>query len=241
MKHYGLIGHPVAHSFSPSYFKRKFQSLNIEASYEAIDLKDIADIEALVTSKAWDGFNITIPHKASIVPYLKQISAEAMAIGAVNTVKVTENGWFGYNTDYIGFMRSIQPVLKPEDQNALVLGDGGAAQAVKFALKQMNISYQTVTRNGLLKFSELHPSHVRDVQLIINTTPLGTYPATELYPDIPYEAITKKHLLYDLVYNPEETSFLRKGKAMGARVMNGIEMLSIQADESFNLWNGTAQ
>lgn len=237
MKRYGLIGYPVSHSFSPAYFQTKFQELNCEASYEAIAIQDIKEINALVDAKGWSGFNVTIPHKISILPFLKEISQSANAIGAVNTVSVTKAGWYGFNTDWIGFTHALLPLLKPEDKSALILGEGGASQAVKYALKRLNINFQSVSRNGPLKFKDLHPSHIKQVQLIINTTPLGTYPLVEGFPDLPYEAITKQHLLFDLVYNPQETLFLLKGKALGARVLNGLEMLQKQADESFNIWN----
>ncbi len=233
---FGLIGHPVAHSFSPSYFKQKFAVLGLPYSYEAKDLESLSDVKSMVRAWNWRGFNVTIPHKQGIMPFLDEVDKDASAIGAVNTVSVVNNQWKGFNTDHIGFGRTLDSLRTPEDRSALILGDGGAAKAVKYALEQRGITYQIVRRSGDLDYDQLHPNHIRAHQIIINTTPLGMSPKEAEFPPIPYEAITPQHLLYDLIYHPAETAFLRKGRLLGARTINGESMLHLQADESWQIW-----
>lgn len=185
------------------------------------------------------GLNVTIPYKEQVLPYLDSLDDAAKAIGAVNTIVIQNKKLKGFNTDYIGFTQSIQPLLLPTDTHALVLGNGGSAKAVAYALQQLGIQHQQVSRQpnqGHLLYSDLTPSIVGQHTIIVNCTPLGMFPHLEQCPDIPYEAITAQHLLFDLIYNPPETLFLQKGRLAGARTKNGLEMLHLQADEAWRIW-----
>lgn len=244
-KLYGLIGYPLGHSFSAKYFAEKFQKQNIDAAYQNFAIENIDLLpEVLNANPTLQGLNVTIPYKQQILPFLDEIDESAQRIGAVNVVcvKHTANGikLIGHNADVIGFKNSISPLIKPHHAKALVLGTGGASKAVIDGLHQLNIATQYVSRTkkgDILAYSDLTPEIIEDFKVIVNCTPLGMYPKTDTAPDIPYNCITEEHLLYDLVYNPEETLFLRKGKEHGATVKNGLEMLHLQAEASWNFWN----
>jgi shikimate dehydrogenase len=241
MRTYGLLGYPLSHSFSQSYFTKKFIEEGLEeVEYKNFSLPTIKDVELILTNKNLCGFNITIPYKKLILPYLHEANPTVIAMGACNCVKIINNQLWGYNTDVIGFEKSVKPYLKPHHKKALILGTGGAAAAVEFVLKKNNISYQFVSRTAsetTLAYQQLTEQIIAEHSLIINTSPLGQYPAIEASPNIPYQYIGTQHHLFDLVYNPEETSFLQKGKAQGATIQNGYNMLVIQAEESWEIWN----
>ena len=246
MKKLGLIGYPLGHSFSKTYYLNKFEQENIhDIDYDLYPMEDISSFETLYThDTAYAGFNVTIPHKQEVMRYLTELSAEAAEIQAVNciTIKHQEGKVIlkGYNTDAYGFQHSLAPLLQPQHTHALVLGNGGAAKAVCYALKQLGITYQLVSRskeNGDITYTELNQDVLDSHKLIINCSPLGTYPNVEACPAIPYEFIGPAHLLYDLIYNPEETTFLRKGKEQGAAIKNGYEMLVLQAEQNWAIWN----
>lgn len=237
MRHYGIIGFPLLHSFSAKYFSEKFAREHIDAEYALypIGIEDFRlKIEDLLSSL--DGFNVTMPYKQTIIPYLDRLDETAQAVGAVNVV----HRRVGYNTDCIGFMESMRPLLRAEDKEALVLGTGGASKAVCYGLKQLGINPTLVSRTpkeGMLGYQDLTKEVIEAHSIIVNSTPLGMLPNIDSCPEIPYEWITARHLLFDCVYNPEETLFLRKGKAQGARVRNGMEMLTGQAQAAWKIWN----
>lgn len=260
MKKYGLIGFPLSHSFSKKFFTQKFLDENITDSvYDLYTLEHIKDLQDLLdVHPDLCGLNVTVPHKKHVLKYLDWIEHDARNAGAVNCIRVIKQSPLsaafsgdvgieghdfrleGFNTDLYGFEMSLKPLLKSHHTDALVLGDGGAAQAVKCVLQNLEINYRIVTRkahgNNLL-FKDLKPSDIKAHTLIINTTPLGTAPNEDEFPPIPYEAITDDHLLYDLVYNPPQTMFLRKGAERGATPKNGYEMLVLQAEKSWEIWN----
>ncbi len=242
MKHYGLIGKLLKHSFSKDYFINKFEKEVVFADYSLCELDMINNVENIFARK-WNGLNVTIPYKEQIIPFLDELDELAATIGAVNTIRFTQKDgkrWLkGYNTDAIGFQQTLQPLLLPHHTQALVLGTGGASKAVVYVLDKLKISYLYVSREagvGKLSYDELDAEIIDTHKLIINTTPLGMFPKSESYPDIPYRAIGSKHLLYDLVYNPEKTLFLSKGEAQGAVIKNGLEMLVKQADAAYSIW-----
>ncbi len=240
MKKYGLIGYPLKNSFSANYFNHKFTQLGIEASYTNFPIADINELPELLKSQPnLEGFNVTIPHKQSIIPFLDELSEEAKQIGAVNTVRVVNGKLIGYNTDTYGFEQSILPLLKPWHQHALVLGNGGAAQAIVFVLKKLGFNYHLVSRDPEkgITYDELDKPFIRAHQVIINCTPLGMYPNANESPTIPYEYITALHLAYDLIYLPEETLFLSNCKAQGAITKNGLQMLHLQAEKAWKIWS----
>lgn len=247
MRLYGLIGCPLSHSFSAKYFAKKFAEENIsDADYRLFPLENISEVTSLIELQPdLQGFNITIPYKVTILPYLNHITEAAKSIGGVNCVKIERNFTrvilTGYNTDVYGFRQSLQPALKLHHTNALVLGTGGAARAVCYTLKELGIHYTLVSRSGekesILNYSQLTEDILSDNLLIINTTPVGTYPAIGNCPDIPYQFLSTRHLLFDLVYNPAETLFLRKGREAGATTHNGSKMLELQAEKSWEIWN----
>ena len=237
MHHYGIIGYPLEHSLSAKLFNEKFAAEGIEAEY---DLYSVPDGKwSLVIGNlldTLDGFNVTYPYKQTIIPYLNELDESAKAIGAVNVVYQHK----GYNTDSIGFLASIRPLLRPFDKQALVLGTGGASKAVCYALHRLGIAPTIVSRTpqqGAITYKDLTAEVMQQHTLIINCTPLGMFPDVDSYPPIPYETISAQHLLYDCVYNPEETLFLRKGKTQGARIKNGMEMLKEQAKAAWEIWN----
>ena len=237
MRHYGIIGFPLHHSFSAKYFNEKFATERIDAEYslyptgkEDLRLK----IEDLLSSL--DGFNVTLPYKQAIIPFLDRLDETAQAIGAVNVVYQR----VGYNTDCIGFWESMRPLIRNYDQQALVLGTGGASKAVCYGLHKLGIAPTLVSRTpkeGQLGYTDLTPEVMANHTIIVNCTPLGMYPEVDHCPDIPYDRITARHLLYDCIYNPEETLFLRQGRAQGAQTKNGMEMLTGQAKAAWKIWN----
>jgi shikimate dehydrogenase len=243
MKTYGLIGFPLSHSFSKGFFADKFVKEGIaDCNYESFPLPAITDLPGLISNTAGlSGLNVTIPYKETVIPYLDELDAAAMQIGAVNCIRFTPDGRkVGYNTDVIGFRRSLEPLLKDYHTRALVLGTGGAAKAVQYVLDSLQIPYQLVSRKpnpGTISYYSIDDMVIATHTLIINTTPLGMYPNVNDAPELPYELLSSQHLLYDLVYNPEVTTFLKRGAIRGATTKNGYEMLVLQAEASWDIWN----
>lgn len=244
MRHFGLIGYPLGHSFSKKYFTEFFEKGNIDAQYDSYPLENIREFSALIEQTDFTGLNVTFPYKQQVMQFLDELDETAAAIGAVNVIKfIRENGKTilkGYNSDTIGFENAILPFLKTHHKKALILGTGGASKAVVFTLKKLKIQTTYVSRqssNGILGYEDINKIIINDNLLIINTTPLGMYPKTDECPNIPYEFVTDKHLLYDLVYRPDETLFMKKGREAGAIAVNGIEMLYGQAGAAWEIWN----
>lgn len=245
MKTFGLIGYPLGHSFSKSFFENKFKNEHIDAQYLNFEIPTIADLtEVLHQHPNLMGFNITIPYKQDIISFLSDITPEAKAIGAVNVVKIerdqTEIKLIGHNSDIYGFVESLKPLLKPQHTKALVLGTGGASKAVIHGLESLGISYQYVSRkhsSNCISYDEISPLILQSYKLIINCTPLGMHPHIEDKPALDYSYLTAEHLLYDLVYNPEQTAFLKEGIQRGSTVKNGLEMLHLQALKAWDIWN----
>jgi shikimate dehydrogenase len=244
MPRFALIGKKLGHSWSKQWFTQKFSNPEWEG-YEYINLEtdSIAEIRDLVHQYKLDGMNITIPYKRSVLPFLDGCTEEVEKIGAVNTVKVFGDGKLvGYNTDVFGFEKSITPLLQSHQNKALILGTGGASQAVKFILQKLNISFQMVSRTNenenesALTYADLTATLISEYTIIINTTPLGMHPNLESCPDIPFEGIEKGHLIFDLVYNPTETLFLKKARLQGAKTKSGEEMLHLQAERALEIW-----
>jgi len=237
MKTFGLIGKNLSYSFSSSYFNEKFFKEEItNTKYLNFELNDISEFPQLIKKQNLSGLNVTLPYKESIIPFLDELSESAKSIGAVNTIQIANGKLIGHNTDIIGFKQSITPLLAGRN-TALILGDGGAAQAVKFVFNQLNISHKTINRNSSFDYSDITSQIIDFNTIIVNATPLGMIPKIKNYPKIPYELLTEKHLLFDLIYNPKETLFLRYGRANNACTKNGLEMLQIQAETSWNIWN----
>ena len=242
MRLYGLIGYPLTHSFSKDYFTRKFQKERIEnCQYENFQLKNIEDL-AKIINKYPDllGFNVTIPYKESVLSFLNERTEIVKQTGACNCIKIENGKLTGYNTDVIAFEKSLLNKLRPEHRNALILGTGGAAKAVEFVLKKNRIGYKYVSRNHLvdtITYDQLTPELLKENQLIINTTPVGMYPNVNEFPSLPYDAIGPSHFLFDLIYNPDKTVFLKKGEEKKAIIQNGFDMLVYQAEESWKIWN----
>ena len=237
MRIFGLLGKRLSHSFSSSYFNEKFFKEEItNTKYLNFELNDISEFPQLIKKQNLSGLNVTLPYKESIIPFLDELSENAKSIGAVNTIQIANGKLIGHNTDIIGFKQSITPLLAGRN-TALILGDGGAAKAVKFVFNQLNISYKTINRNNSFDYSDITLQLIDFNTIIINTTPLGMIPEIKNYPKIPYELLTEKHLLFDLIYNPKETLFLKYGRANKACTKNGLEMLQIQAETSWNIWN----
>ncbi|MEE9372439.1 MAG: shikimate dehydrogenase [Saprospiraceae bacterium] len=240
MRTFGLIGYPLTHSFSPRYFKDKFKKEGVlNSEYKTFELNSINDFENLLIKTNPVGLNVTIPYKKDIIALLDHLSPEAKRIGAVNTIKIENDIRTGYNTDIYGFQHSLLNLVGNNiPKNALILGTGGAAQAIQYVLEELDICYHNVSRKlGFLKYSDLDEAIIKSHALIINTTPLGTYPKSKTYPKIPYDFITKDHVLHDLVYNPPVTEFMKRGKKAGAKVKNGLEMLHLQAEKAWEIWN----
>ncbi|MBR4147564.1 MAG: shikimate dehydrogenase [Bacteroidales bacterium] len=237
MKHYGLIGHPLGHSFSKTYFTAKFETEGLDCDYQNYDLEDIS----LIKQSNLNGFNVTIPYKEDIITYLDKLDEVAAEVGAVNTVRVLPNGkLIGFNTDVIGFESLIPHSSLLIPHSSLILGTGGASKAVQYVLKKHGIDFQLVSRDakkGDYTYDQLTPEIVKDHLLIINSTPVGMAPHIDALPDIPYDAITPNHTLIDLIYNPEITLFLRHGEEQGATTINGLAMLHAQAEASWKVWN----
>lgn len=242
---YGLLGKNISYSFSSGYFSKKFSNLELKNhEYHNFDLEKIEDFKTLILANAQDlkGLNVTIPYKQAIISHLDEIDEKALEIGAVNTIKFTKNGNLkGFNTDVFGFRKSLEPLLEAQHSKALILGTGGAAKAVAFVLQKSRIEFLYVSRNPKnekeISYKELNETMLKTHLLLINCTPLGTFPETEKSPDIPYQFIGKGHLLYDLIYNPSVTTFLSNGKKRGANIKNGLEMLQLQAEKSWEIWN----
>jgi len=242
MRQFGLIGYPLSHSFSKKYFTEKFQHEGIPGcAYENYPIASINELNnVLHGAPAPEGLNVTIPYKESVLPFLHYQSEVVREIKACNCIKISNGRLSGYNTDVTGFEISLREQLQPHHRNALILGTGGAAKAVEWVLRKLGISYQYVSRQekqSALGYEQVTPALLENTQLIINTTPLGMYPAVDNFPPIPYEALGHQHYLFDLVYNPARTLFLQKGEARGASVKNGQDMLVIQAEESWRIWN----
>lgn len=242
MRKFGLIGYPLGHSFSKKYFTEKFEREEIEDSvYELYPLENIEDVRLLFeVEKNLNGLNVTIPYKESIINFLDDLDTATQQIGAVNCIKITGIEKTGYNTDWLGFRDSLKPHLQKHHTKALILGTGGSSKAVAYALKQLNINYTFVSRSkkgNCLSYDVLDKTHMNENFIIINTSPLGMYPEVATYPFIPYQFISKQHLCFDLVYNPEETVFLQKAKQQGALIKSGLEMLQLQAEYAWKIWN----
>lgn len=245
-KIYGLIGFPLTHSFSKTYFNNKFESENINAEYLNFEIPDIGDLmEVVAEYPDLCGLNVTIPYKEQVIPYMDEMDADAAAFGAVNVIKfIRSKGddlrFKGYNSDIVGFSDSIRPLLTPYRDKALVLGTGGASKAVVRGLQNLGVESQLVSRSkkeGVITYGEIDAEIMATHKIIVNTTPLGMYPHVDECPDIPYGLLTPQHLCYDLLYNPDVTLFMKRAREMGAEVKNGLEMLLLQAFESWRIWN----
>ena len=242
---YGLLGYPLGHSFSRNFFNNKFEAENIDAEYMNFEIPDINMLNEVISEHYnLKGLNVTIPYKEQVIPFLDEIDNDAANIGAVNVVKIIrENDKLklkGYNSDIIGFCDSISPLLKPHMKKALILGTGGAANAVYYGLKKLGIEAQFVSRkrnDKAISYMDITQKIIDEHHVIVNTTPLGMYPNVDESPDIPYELLTDKHLCYDLLYNPDETLFMKNAKVYGAETKNGLEMLLLQAFASYEIWN----
>ncbi len=244
MRKFGLIGRNISYSFSQNYFSIKFKDENIlDATYQNFDIQSINQFKKeILATDHLAGLNVTIPFKEEIIPLLDKVDKKAKKIGAVNTIKITKKGKTkGYNTDCYGFKKSLKPLLKKQHKNALILGTGGASKAIAYVLKQLNIDYKFVSRsasnNADYTYSDLNQELINNHQIIINCTPVGTYPKVDQAPDIPYQFITSNHILYDLIYNPSTTLFLQEGKNKGATIINGYDMLVFQAEKAWKIWN----
>lgn len=249
MDKYGLIGFPLGHSFSINYFNQKFADEGIDATYENFEIQTIDLLpEVLDSNPELRGLNVTIPYKEKVISFLDSISPEARAIGAVNVIRVTHEGkrtiLKGFNSDVIGFTQSIEPMLEKCHKKALILGTGGASKAVNFGLRSLGLETVYVSRYerpGTTQYSKITPDIIKEYNVIVNCTPCGMYPHTEECPALPYEAMDSHTILYDLIYNPDNTLFMKKGAERGANVKNGLEMLLLQAFASWEFWNGKEQ
>ena len=245
MDKYGLIGYPLGHSFSKNYFNEKFENEGIDAQYINFEIPSIENLtEILDSNPELKGLNVTIPYKEKVISYLDVVSPEANAIGAVNVIKVEHRGedvyLKGYNSDVIGFTKSIEPYIEPYHKKALILGTGGASKAINFGLKSLGLETVFVSRYerpGTIQYEKITPEVIQEYNVIVNCTPVGMYPHVDECPELPYEAMDSHTLLYDLIYNPDETLFMKKGKEHGATVKNGLEMLLLQAFASWDFWH----
>jgi len=245
MRKFGLIGYPLGHSFSKRYFAEKFSRENISnCLYDNYPLTNISQLTDLIRDINLEGLNVTIPYKSEVMRFLDRIDPEARVIGAVNVIKIKRTtgkiSLTGFNSDITGILETLKPVLSPEIKNALVLGTGGSSKAVCHVLNKINVRYILISREkkaGCITYSDLSPQIIRNARLIINTTPVGMYPETEGKPDIAYDLLGQNHILFDLVYNPEITAFLKMGKERGCTVLSGLRMLYSQAERSWEIWN----
>ncbi len=245
MKKYGLIGYPLEQSFSQKFFAAKFKNETINAEYLNFELESIGEFpEIIEDNETLKGLNVTIPYKERVMPFLTELDSEAEKVGAVNTIKICEKYGkpclTGFNTDVYGFEETLKPYIKPHHTKALILGTGGASKAVRYVLNKLGIGFELVStkqRKGTIGYADITDDIIIDHKLIINTTPLGMSPNTNGFPDLPYKAITTEHLLYDLIYNPAETVFLKNGKNNGATTVNGEAMLKKQAEKAWEIWN----
>ena len=246
MDKYGLIGYPLGHSFSISYHNQRFADEGINAKYFNFEIPSIDDLAAIISKNPeLKGLNVTSPYKQKVMPFLDYISPEARAIGAVNVIRIVHKGkevsLRGYNSDVIGFTQSIEPMLESYHKKALILGTGGASKAVAYGLKSLGIDSVYVSRYqrpDTIQYEQITPDVVQEYNVIVNCTPIGMFPKTEECPQLPYEALNERNILYDLIYNPDETLFMRKGARNGANVKNGLEMLLLQAFASWEFWQG---
>ncbi|MBC3847237.1 shikimate dehydrogenase [Winogradskyella echinorum] len=240
---FGLVGRNISYSFSRSYFADKFKGENLPHSYVNFDLQSIYELDEIIKNTPnLKGLNVTIPYKEDVIPILDSLNKRAKKIGAVNTIRITRyQKLIGYNTDYYGFKNSLKPHLKEHHKRALILGTGGASKAIAYALKKLKIDFDYVSRSQKegVKFlySDLTDEIISSYTIIINCTPIGTFPDVNECPDIPYDAISEHHILYDLIYNPAQTKFLSCGDIKGATTINGSEMLKLQAEKSWEIWN----
>ena len=241
MDRYGIIGFPLGHSFSRAFFTEKFHKEHIDAEYVNFEIPSAHLLPEIVRSNPHlRGLNVTLPYKEAVIPMLDSMSDEAREIGAVNVIQVREGRLKGFNSDIIGFMGSLRPLLKPWHQHALVLGTGGASRAIRVGLERLGLDWTYVSRTaaeGRLTYAALTPEVMEHFQVIVNCSPVGMFPKVDACPDIPYHLLSPRHLLYDLVYNPEETLFLKRGAQQGATIKNGLEMLHLQALASWEFWN----
>lgn len=241
-KIFGLVGRNISYSFSSGYFANKFEKKGLDNYvYTNFDIEDIRQLPEIISdNKRLKGLNVTIPYKEEVIPLLDKLSKNAAIIGAVNTIKISKKGLKGYNTDHYGFRKALKPLLQPHHRKALILGTGGASKAVAFALRKMKIEYDFVSRTAIeviFSYESLDREVFDDYQIIINTTPLGTFPNVDKCPPLPYHLFTDKHIAFDLVYNPAETAFLKHAAQYGAVTKNGYDMLVYQAEKAWEIWN----
>lgn len=236
---YGLLGKNISYSFSKKYFTEKFKKLNISdySEYNLFDFNNLDQINSLFNLKNLIGFNVTIPYKEKIIPYLDDLSNEAKQIKSVNCVHIIQNKKIGYNTDFIAFEKSLIKIINQNHKTAIVLGDGGVSKTICYVLKKLKIQYLVVSRKGLLNFKNLKKEHFEKYLIWIQTTPVGTFPKIEEILDIPTMFFNSKHIVYDLIYNPNETKLMKKAKKQGSIIKNGLEMLHLQAEASWKIWN----
>lgn len=241
MDKYGIIGNPLGHSFSKGFFTEKFAKEGIDAQYLNFQIPEIGKLtDVLKENPELRGLNVTLPYKTEVIPFLDELSDEAREIGAVNVVQVRNGHLKGFNSDIIGFTQSIQPLLKPHHRKALILGTGGASRAIRVGLTRLGLEWKYVSRTpreGMITYDEITADVIREYEVIVNCSPVGMYPKVDESPAIPYEFLTPDNLLYDLVYNPETTLYMKKGALQGAVIKNGLEMLYLQAIASWNFWN----
>lgn len=242
MKTYALIGSNLKNTFSADFFNKRFLDEGVDAVYVNKQLAQIEEVKQIMTDELCMGFNVTMPFKTNIIPYLDELDDSALQCGAVNTVARINNSWKGFNTDIYGFEKSILPLLKPWHQKALILGNGGVTKAAVAVMRKLGIKYTIVSRNvfeetkEILLYQEIDLAVIRSHQLIIQCTPLGMYPSIHDSPDIPFQFITAKHLCFDMIYTPEKTAFLRLSEQQGATIKNGIQMLHLQAERAWEIW-----
>ncbi|MFD0976114.1 shikimate dehydrogenase family protein [Salinimicrobium gaetbulicola] len=242
MRKFGLIGQNISYSFSRNYFSEKFLREGISGSYENFDLENISEFPAVLKENPeLKGLNVTIPYKEEIIPFLDSLNPVASEIGAVNTIKLETSGrLIGYNTDYFGFAEALKPYLKEHHKKALILGTGGASKAIAYALKTLDIEYKFVSRKASeekLSYEELNEQMLKEYTLLVNCSPLGTFPKIEEHPKIPFQHLTRNHLIFDLIYNPPQTRLMELAKVQGATVVNGQKMLELQAEKAWDIWN----
>lgn len=241
MDKYGIIGNPLGHSFSKGFFTEKFAREGIDAQYLNFQIPEIGKLtDVLKENPELRGINVTLPYKTEVIPFLDELSDEAREIGAVNVVQIRNGHLKGFNSDIIGFTRSIQPLLKPHHKKALILGTGGASRAIRVGLTRLGMEWKYVSRTpreGMITYEDITAETLREYEVIVNCSPVGMFPKVDECPAIPYEFLTADNLLYDLVYNPEDTLFLKRGREQGARGKNGLEMLHLQAIASWEFWN----
>ncbi|MGN6531888.1 MAG: shikimate dehydrogenase family protein [Ginsengibacter sp.] len=248
MNIYGLIGKTLHHSFSRRYFSEKFRSENLtDSQYRNFEIKNLSEeIPELKNNAELKGLNVTIPYKTEILPFLNDISEECREINACNCIKISGGKWIGYNTDITGFEKSFVPFLKPFQQKALILGTGGASNAVAFVLKKLNIDFLKVSRaknlsDSVISYEDISEETMKDFQIVINTTPAGTFPNVDECPPVPYQFVTDRHYFFDLIYNPSKSLFLSLAEKHGAFIENGDKMLMIQAEESWRIWQSSVK